>query len=87
MGLGKTYWHWLYIDELWLDDKHRNQGYGRRLVEMAEAEAQKRGCTDIHVKTWSFQARGFYEKLGYQVVGELRDYPADESLFWMHKSI
>ena len=85
--VGNTYWQWLYIDELWLAGQYRKQGYGRKLVALAEAEAKNRGCTAVHVKTWSFQAKGFYERLGFKVVGELQDYPPGENLYWMHKSI
>ena len=52
---------------------------------MAEGEARARGCTRAWVRTFRFQARGFYERLGYRVVGELVDYPPGEALYWMRK--
>ena len=73
--VGDTYWGWLDIDDLWLHESLRGLGYGRRLMAMAETEALARGCSRTFVRTFSFQARGFYEQLGYRVVGRLDDYP------------
>jgi ribosomal protein S18 acetylase RimI-like enzyme len=83
--VGATYWGWLEIDDLWLHPHIRRQGIGRELVQMAEAEAKVRGCTRVMLRTFSFQARGFYKKLGFRVVGELEDYPPGSSFYWMRK--
>jgi GNAT superfamily N-acetyltransferase len=82
-----TYWGWLDIDDLWLHEDCRRQGLGTRLLETAEKEARRRGCRRAMVKTFSFQARGFYEKNGYRVTGQMDDYPPGESLFWMVKEL
>ena len=39
------------------------------------------------VKTFSFQALEFYTKLGYTIVGELKDYHPGESFFWLRKEL
>ena len=81
-----TYWNgWLEIADLWLDDSLRGQGLGRNLLRRAEIEAMLRGCTQAHLQTFSFQARGFYQKYGYRVVGALEDYPPGETFYWMRK--
>jgi ribosomal protein S18 acetylase RimI-like enzyme len=85
--VGKTYWDWLEVEDLWLGSSLRGQGIGRRLVLMAEAEARARGCAHIWLSTFGFQARGFYEKLGYRVVGTLEDYPPGDRLYWMRKEL
>ena len=36
---------------------------------------------------FSFQARGFYEKLGYAVFGALEDYPIGHSRMFLRKTI
>ncbi len=74
--VGLTWWGWLRIDILWLDEVVRGQEWGTRLVEAAEAEAVRRGCHHAFVDTMSFQALPFYLKLGYTVFGELCDLPA-----------
>lgn len=83
--VASTYWDWLEVDDLWLEDGLRGWGYGRRLLAMAEAEARARGCTRAWVRTFRFQARGFYERLGYRVVGQLEDYPPGSAFYWMRK--
>ncbi len=72
---GCTFWGWLSIEKLWVDEKYRGQGLGRGLVMRAEREAISRGCGAAVVDTFTFQAQGFYEKLGYCVFGELADFP------------
>ena len=46
-----------------------------------------RGCTRVFLQTYSFQAKDFYQKLGYQVVGQLDDYPPGQSFYWMRKEL
>ena len=55
-------------------EDRRRQGYGTRLMQAAEAEAVRRGCGKAMVDTDSFQAPGFYAKLGYEVLGEVEGY-------------
>ena len=81
----RTYWGWLSVDDLWLDETIRGQGYGRKLLTIAEEQAKKRGCQHAFLRTFSFQARGFYEKNGYRVVGQLDDYPPGETIYTMRK--
>jgi ribosomal protein S18 acetylase RimI-like enzyme len=73
---GYNHWGWLYLSHVWLDDTLRGQGWGRKLVEAAEAEGRTRGCLHVHLDTFSFQALPFYRALGYAVFGHLDDYPA-----------
>ncbi len=73
--LGHTSGGWLSIDVLWLPAELRGAGLGARLMADAEAEARRRGCVGAHVNTGSFQAPGFYERLGYVVCGVIEDYP------------
>jgi len=85
--LASTCWGWLKIDELWLEEPLRGNGYGTVRMQEAEAEALARSCTRAHVKTWEFQAREFYERLGYRVVGELQDYPPGHTFYWLRKEL
>ena len=63
------------IDGLWLTEQLRGRGLGRRLLLAAEAVAIKRGCRGAWLGTFDFQARGFYERLGYTVFAELANFP------------
>jgi GNAT superfamily N-acetyltransferase len=84
---GDTVWGQLRIDLLFLPDDLRGTGLGRRLIHDAEAEALRRGCRGAWVETYSFQARGFYERLGYTVFGTNPDYPPGHCQFFLRKSL
>ena len=81
----QTYWEWLYVDDLWLQDRLRGKGLGREMMRQVENLARQRGIQKAFLKTFDFQARGFYEKLGYRVVGQLDDYPPGQIFYWMRK--
>jgi GNAT superfamily N-acetyltransferase len=83
---GATIRKWLHIRHLWVDKALRRRGYGRRLVETAEREAVRRGCHGSWVDTFSFQAPGLYERLGYEAFGELEDFPPGEKRFFLMKT-
>ncbi len=74
--LGDTYWGWVSINILWIDERYRGQRYGERILAAAENEARRRGCAHAMLDTLSFQARPFYEQRGYRVYGQLDDFPA-----------
>ncbi|HLI51381.1 MAG TPA: GNAT family N-acetyltransferase [Thermomicrobiaceae bacterium] len=85
--VGMTFWGWLHIELLWVREDLRHTGYGRRLVEEAEAEARRRGCRRAFVATESFQAPGFYQSLGYVVYAELPDLPPGFVRYYLKKDL
>jgi ribosomal protein S18 acetylase RimI-like enzyme len=85
--IASTYWGWLEVNVLWVAEELRSLGYGRTLLRMAEAEARTRGCSHVMLTTYSFQARGFYEKEGCRVAGEMADYPPGAAYYWMRKDL
>ncbi len=84
---GETYWGWLHVDALWVDESLRGQDYGSQLLELAEQEALRRGCKGSHLDTMSFQAQPFYEKHGYTVWGVLEDLPEGHQRIYMKKNL
>lgn len=82
---GGTAWGWLYVSHLWVDGMTRYHGLGSALMAEAEKLAQARGMQGAHLTTASFQARGFYEKLGYRLFGELDGMPPGGKLFYLCK--
>jgi len=83
---GETYAGWLFVRYLWVSDDLRGQGVGRELIEKAEGRALERGCHSAWLDTFSFQAPGFYRKLGYEVFGEL-DWSADHKRLFLRKRL
>ncbi len=82
-----TYWNWLVIDLLVVDEHLRGQGIGRSIMQVAETEAQQRGCAKAHTSTYAFQALTFYQSIQYEIVGQLVDYPAGYTLYWLRKDL
>jgi GNAT superfamily N-acetyltransferase len=73
--IGNCFGGWMYISILWVENSLRHQGYGTRLMQLVKSKATQMGYTEAHVDTYSFEARPFYEKLGYELFATLEDYP------------
>jgi GNAT superfamily N-acetyltransferase len=83
-------WTWggtCEIRYLWVHADWRGKGIGRELLTQAEAEAIRRGCHQIVLDTHSFQAPGFYTKLGYQITGAHQDYPRGHQVYYLEKKL
>jgi GNAT superfamily N-acetyltransferase len=70
MGEGMLFTEWLWVDDI------LRGGTGRAIMAMVEDHAISLGCTRAYLDTFNFQARGFYERLGYAVFGTL-PFPRD----------
>lgn len=84
---GDTGYDWLYTQLLVVPAELRGRGVGTRLMELAEEEAVARGCHSAWLDTHEFQARPFYERLGYVCFGELPNYPNGFSRVFMRKAL
>ena len=84
---GETIYRWLAIQVLYVPPELRGQGIGAALLRAAENEARARFCLGIVVNTFSFQARPFYERMGFAHVGTLDDCPPGHRCFYLSKRI
>lgn len=85
--LAATGWAWLNIDILFVETSQRNCGLGSKLVQRAIKIARARACIGAMLDTFDFQARGFYEKQGFSVFGELANMPPGHVRYWMQRGI
>jgi len=85
--IGATYWDWFYLDLMWVKEELRGCGYGHRLLTLAEDEARERGAKNAYMDTFSFQAPDFYKQHGYQVFGELQDFPPGHQRYFLTKQL
>ncbi|MEV8550484.1 GNAT family N-acetyltransferase [Streptomyces glaucescens] len=72
---------------LWVREDLRGAGWGSRLMRAAEEEGVRRGCTDMTVSTYTFQAPGFYRKLGFRETGRTPGVPGGHADVSFHKPI
>lgn len=78
-------WNCLYIDSLFVDDKYRNKGLGRKLLKEIERIAKEKDCKLIHLDTFDFQAKDFYLNQGYEIFGVLDQCPENHKRYYIKK--
>ena len=71
---GRTGYGFLFVELLALGPA-RGAGLGRKVMGLAEVEAQRRGLLGMWLDTWTFQAPSFYGKLGFSECGRITGYP------------
>jgi GNAT superfamily N-acetyltransferase len=84
--LAQLWGGWLHVSYLWVAEAARGAGHGSRLLGDAEAYARARRAVGATLETHSFQARPFYERLGYEVFGTLEGYPRGHAKFFLKKA-
>jgi GNAT superfamily N-acetyltransferase len=85
--LGEIIWDWFYLDLMWVQEDLRGKGYGHRLLTLIEEEARRRGAKNVYLDTFSFQAPTFYQQHGYQVFGELKEFPLGHQRYFLTKQL
>ncbi|MDI6836219.1 MAG: GNAT family N-acetyltransferase [Rhizobiaceae bacterium] len=82
---GEESYGWGFIKYLVVPENLRGLGLGSRLMKEAEEIARRRGFVGVWLDTYDFQARPFYEKLGYEVFGELEGCHGARGQFFLKK--
>ena len=75
------------IRQLWVEQSQRDRGLGTQLLHAFEQEARRRGCTQIVLMTFSFQAPQFYERSGFEVLATIGDHPRGHRNLLMRKRL
>ncbi|NUR07642.1 MAG: GNAT family N-acetyltransferase [Nocardioidaceae bacterium] len=68
---GVSGWTWgqaAGIGMTWVREDQRGTGVGTSAMTAFEDEARSRGCTHVFVTSFTFQAPGFYQRLGYREI-------------------
>src|SRR4029077_10711186 len=84
---GNTWGRTCELRQFWVEESQRNRGLGTKLFEAAEQEARRRGCTQIVLMTFSFQAPAFYKKHDFEVVATIDDHPCGHRNLLMRKRL
>ncbi len=83
---GYTLYGYLFVELLCMGPA-RGQGIGSAVMALAEEEARRRGCTGIWLDTFTFQAPGFYQKLGFSEIGRIEDHPPGQARIFYVKQL
>jgi len=75
----------LHIEQIWVDKRFRNQGYGRQLLIKAERIATESGSVSGLTWVLSFQSPGFFQKCGYKIFGMSDGYPEPVKEYYFQK--
>lgn len=83
--IGATYWGWLDIQVMWLDESLRGQGHGLKLLQLAEEEATKRGCMQAFTDVADFQTLAFFHRQSYVTFTTLENRPPGHTTHFLRK--
>ena len=84
---GHTWGGYCEIRQFWVEESLRNQGLGAKLLGAAENEARRRGCNQIFLATFSFQAPAFYTQRGFTTLTTVDDYPRGHQNLLLRKRL
>ncbi|ACE92164.1 MULTISPECIES: GNAT family N-acetyltransferase [Rhizobium] len=84
---GFTAWGWLFTQMLYIPETLRGAGLAGKLLAEAEEEARARGCGGAWIDTFSPQALSAYLRQGYEVFGELEDFPQGRTRSFLRKRL
>jgi GNAT superfamily N-acetyltransferase len=84
---GNTWGACAEIRQFWVEASRRNHGLGTRLLGAAEEEARRRGCRQMLLMTFSFQAPAFYARHGFEVVAAVDDHPHGHTNMLLRKRL
>ena len=84
---GSTWGGCLEIRQFWVEQARRKQGLGTTLLRSAEEEARRRGCRQILLMTFTFQAPALYARHGFEVIAVVDDYPRGYQNFLLRKRL
>lgn len=65
----------LIFEYVWIDEEHRRQGLGNRLMQEVERLAKEKNCIASQASGFSFQALEFLQYCGYIMLGVSDGYP------------
>lgn len=83
----QLFWGQLHVKNVIVDKAARGKGIAAKLMQQAHDYGRAQGCSFVFVETLSFQAEGFYEKLGYHREFKRDGYAANAAYIYMKKDL
>jgi ribosomal protein S18 acetylase RimI-like enzyme len=82
---GNTWGGTCEVRQFWVEAAQRCRGIGTMLFRAVEKEARRRGCSQIVLMTFSFQAPAFYSRQGFEIIATIDDHPRGHRNLLMRK--
>ena len=79
--------NWLDLDVLFVKEEYRKMKIGTALINEIIKYCEEDKIDGIHLYTLDFQAKGFYEKMGFTLVAEIKDWPVGITRYELIKYI
>lgn len=80
-------WGWCCIELLWIDESYRGNDLASQLITKIEQYAKVEGINNLKLETASFQALGFYQKMGFELYATLEDFPLGHNNYYLKKLV
>ena len=75
------------VEFLCVKENCRGKGYGRALLQYVEEQAENDGRKRILLNTYSFQAPGFYRRMGYELLAQQNPCFGEYSQYYFTKNL
>jgi N-acetylglutamate synthase-like GNAT family acetyltransferase len=75
------------LRQVWVREDRRKSGLGSRLLERAVAEARARGCAQVLLCSYDFQAPAFYARHGFEQIAAVPDKPLGHTEFILRRRL
>lgn len=66
---------WMFIERTYICPEFRKKGIGTQIIKELENYCRDNNIVGIRLSTWDFQAKGFYEKLGFELLYKINNCP------------
>ena len=84
---GNTWGGGAEIRQFWVEASRRGHGLGTALLTAAIEEARRRGCRQMLLMTFDFQAPACYARHGFEVVASVDGHPQGHQNLLMRKRL
>lgn len=66
---------WMFIERSYINPEYRNKKIGTKIFNELEKYCKENQLVGMRLSTWDFQAKGFYEKIGFDLIYQIKDCP------------
>ncbi len=84
---GFAHWKWSYVTQLWVSPLEQGKGLGSKLIRQVEEWTRSHHYQGVYIDTFEKKVMHFYEKLGYQLMGQIPDFPQGHNRYFLYHQL